>query len=328
MNESTAKDEKSSLLAVLSFNVLHYTVRPWPWILTALASMVYYANDAAVQADPESGYVRLIAEVLPVGWRGILVAGMLAAYMSTIATQLNWGASYLVNDVYRPYLKRGAGEKHYVLASRGASVLIMVLSGAVSLVLGKVTNALDYLLAIGAGTGLVLILRWYWWRINAWSEIAAMIAATVVSLILQLAVGPQGLGLSSSPYDSQVFGTYSLLITTAVVCIVTIAVTLFTKPTDQNTLVSFYRRTHPSKLGWEPIARLAPDVIVKDDWGMKLLQWALGCAMIYLALFGVGNLVFGNYGRGVIFIVLALAAAWGILSRLSNNVNEDLWETN
>lgn len=323
-----AKDEKSSLLAVLSFNVLHYTVRPWPWILTALASMVYYANDAAVKADPESGYVRLIADVLPIGWRGVLVAGMLAAYMSTIATQLNWGASYLINDVYRPYLKPGANEKHYVLASRGASVLIMILSGAVSLVLGKVTNALDYLLAIGAGTGLVLILRWYWWRINAWSEISAMVAATVVSLTLQLGIGPKGFGLTDSGYDGQVFGSYSLIITTVAVCVVTLAVTFLTRPTDQQTLLAFYRRTRPSKLGWAPIAKLAPEVKITDDWGIKLLQWALGCAMIYLTLFGVGNIVFGNYGRGTIFMVLALLAAWGILSQLSRNNDDDLWQKN
>ncbi|HXG64128.1 MAG TPA: sodium:solute symporter family protein, partial [Blastocatellia bacterium] len=172
-----AKDEKNSLLATLSFNVLHYTMRPWPWILTALAAMVYYAGNAEVQADPEFGYVRMIADVLPAGWRGILMAAMLAAYMSTVSTQLNWGASYIVNDVYRPYIRKGASERHYVMASRVASVFIMVLTGLVALKLGQVTRALDILLSIGAGTGLVLILRWYWWRVNAWSEISAMIAA-------------------------------------------------------------------------------------------------------------------------------------------------------
>lgn len=321
-----AKDEKASLLAVLSFNVLHYTVRPWPWILTALASMIYYANDAAVKADPESGYVRLIADVLPIGWRGILVAAMLAAYMSTIATQLNWGASYIVNDVYRPYLKPGASEKHYVFASRGASVLIMVLSAAVSLVLGKVTNALDYLIAIGAGTGLVYILRWYWWRVNAWSEISSMIAATVVSLTLQLVIGRSAFGLSDSAYDGQVFGTYSLLITTAIVTIVWLTVTFMTRPTDQQTLLAFYRRTRPSKLGWGPIAKLAPEVKTDDLGASKAIQFVLGCAMVYLSLFGVGNLVFGNYLRGAIFMILAFAAAWGVLSRINAKTDEGLYQ--
>jgi SSS family transporter len=321
-----SKDEKSSLLAVLSFNVLHYTIRPWPWILTALASMIYYANDSAVKADPESGYVRMIADALPTGWRGILVAGMLAAYMSTISTQLNWGASYIVNDVYRPYLKKGASERHYVMASRGASVLIMILSGAVSLVLGRVTNALDYLLAIGAGTGLVLVLRWYWWRVNAWSEISAMIAATIVSLALQLGVGPAGFGLDpKSSYDAQVFGSYSLIITTAIVTIVWLAVTFLTRPTDEKTLLQFYRLTRPSRAGWGPIAKLAPEVRPSEGGGVKWMQWALGCAMVYLSLFGVGNVVFGNYVRGGILIILSLAAGAGILAGLSRTRDEDLW---
>ncbi len=322
-----AKDEKSSLLAVLSFNIMHYTLRPWPWILTALASMIYFANDAAVKADPESGYVRMIAEVLPAGWRGIMVAGMLAAYMSTIATQLNWGASYIVNDVYRPFIKPGASEKHYVLASRASSVLIMLMGGAVSLVLGKVTNALDYLLAIGAGTGMVLILRWYWWRVNAWSEISAMVAATVVSLTLQLGVGPRGFGLDpSNSYDSQVFSTYSLVITTAIVTIVWIAVTFLTRPTDQSTLVSFYRLTRPSRGGWGPISKLAPEVAPSESWGLKWMQWALGCFMIYLSLFGVGNIIFGNYLRGLILVVLAFVAGGVILRTLSRKSDDEIWQ--
>lgn len=322
-----SKDEKSSLLAVLSFNVMHYTLRPWPWILTALASMVYFANDPAVKADPESGYVRMIADVLPMGWRGVLVAGMLAAYMSTVATQLNWGASYLVNDVYRPYLKKGANEKHYVMASRAASILIMILSGAVSLVLGRVTNALDYLLAIGAGTGLVLILRWYWWRVNAWSEISAMVAATVVSLTLQLGIGAAGFGLNpNNSYDAQKFSTYSLIITTAIVTVVWLGVTFMTRPTAQETLVAFYRRTRPGRAGWGPIAHLASDVSPTEGAAVHWLQWVLGCVMIYLSLFGVGSLIFGNYVRGIILLVLALAAGAGILTGLSRNKEEDLWK--
>ena len=319
-----AKDEKSSLLATLSFNVLHYTLRPWPWILTALASMIYFAGNAEIQADPEFGYVKMIVTVLPVGWRGILVAAMLAAYMSTVATQLNWGASYMVNDVYRAYLKKGASERHYVLASRVASVLIMMLTGLVALRLGKVTRALDILLSIGAGTGLVLILRWYWWRINAWSEISAMIAAAAVSLSLQYFVGPQGFGLSDNQHDAQLFFAYSLLITTAVVTLVWLAVTFFTKPTDDATLVAFYRRTRPSLKGWEPIARLAPDVKANDGAGVRLVQWVLGCAMIYFSLFGVGAIIFGQYLRGVIFIVISLAAGYGVFLGIRQD-DRELW---
>jgi SSS family transporter len=321
-----SRDEKSSLLATLSFNVLHYTIRPWPWILTALAAMIYYAKDASVQADPETGYVRLIADVLPVGWRGVLVAAMMAAYMSTISTQLNWGASYIVNDVYRPYMKKGASERHYVMASRVASVLIMMLTGLVALKLGKVTRALDILLSIGAGTGLVLILRWYWWRISAWSEISAMIAAAAGSLSLQYLVGPQAFGLSDSQHDSQVFFAYSLMITTGIVTIVWLGVTYLTKPTDQETLLAFYRRTRPGRTGWEPIARLAPESKPTDGGGIRLAQWALGCAMIYLSLFGIGSLVLSQCARGIILIGLSLVAGYGILYALSRKNDDDLLE--
>ena len=320
-----AKDEKASLLATLSFNVMHYTLRPWPWILTALAAMVYYAGDPAMQADPESGYVRLIVDVLPTGWRGILVAAMMAAYMSTIATQLNWGASYLVNDVYRPYMKKDASERHYVMASRVASVLIMVLTGIVALRLGHVTRALDILLSIGAGTGLVLILRWYWWRINAWSEISAMVAAAVVSLSLQYLVGPGAFGLDDSSHDAQVFFAYTLLITTAAVTVVWLTVTYLTAPEDEATLVAFYRRTRPNRKGWGPIARKVPDVAPDEGLGVKLSQWVLGCALIYLSLFGVGSIVFGQYLRGLILCVLALAAGYGILAQLRRSPDDDLW---
>lgn len=322
-----AKDEKASLLATLSFNVMHYTLRPWPWILTALAAMVYYAGDPQFKADPESGYVRLITDVLPVGWRGILVAGMMAAYMSTIATQLNWGASYLVNDVYRPFVKKDASEKHYVMASRVASVIIMILTGIVALQLGQVTRALDILLSIGAGTGLVLILRWYWWRINAWSEISAMIAAAVVSLSLQYLIGPGAFGLGDSPREGQIFFAYTLIITTAVVTAVWLAVTFLTKPESQETLVAFYRRVRPDRAGWKPIAQLAPDVSTAgSSGGVKLIQWVLGCALIYLSLFGVGNLVFGEYLSGTILCALALAAGFGVVAGLRSTPDDDLWQ--
>ena len=314
-----SKDEKSSLLAVLTFNILHYTIRPWPWILTALASMVYYAGNAAVQADPELGYVKLMTDVLPHGWRGIMLAAFGAAYMSTIATQLNWGASYLVNDLYRPYLKPGQTEHHYVGASRVASVIIMILCGLVALRLGQVTRALDLLLSIGAGTGLVFILRWYWWRVSAWSEISAMLAATITSIWLQLGVGPEGFGLSTSGRDAQVFFAYSILVTTAVVTVVWLSVTFLTPPTDKATLVAFYRHTRPSLRGWGPIAALAPDVKPEGNGWVNLRQWVLGCLTVYLSLFGIGELLLGGTLRGVIYIGASLACGAAILHALRSD---------
>ncbi|MHB1096592.1 MAG: sodium:solute symporter family protein [Gemmatimonadaceae bacterium] len=311
-----SRDEKSSLLAVLTFNILHYTIRPWPWILTALASMVYYAGNATVQADPELGYVKLMTDVLPHGWRGVMLAAFGAAYMSTISTQLNWGASYLVNDLYRPYLKPGQTERHYVGASRVASVIIMILCGLVALRLGQVTRALDLLLSIGAGTGLVFILRWYWWRVSAWSEISAMLAATITSIWLQLGVGPEGFGLTTSGRDAQVFFAYSILVTTAVVTVVWLSVTFLTPPTDKATLVAFYRHTRPSLRGWAPIAALAPDVKPEGNGWVNLRQWVLGCLTVYLSLFGIGELLLGGTLRGVIYIGASLACGAAILHSL------------
>lgn len=311
-----SKDEKSSLLAVLSFNILHYTVRPWPWILTALASMVYYAGNAAVTADPELGYVKLMTDVLPHGWRGVMLAAFGAAYMSTISTQLNWGASYLVNDLYRPYIRKDATEHHYVAVSRVASVIIMVLSALVAMRLGRVTRALDILLSIGAGTGLVFILRWYWWRISAWSEISAMFAATVTSLWLQLGVGPAGFGLSTSGRDAQIFFAYSILVTSAVVTVVWLAVTFLTPPTDQATLVSFYRRTRPSRSGWRHIAALAPEVKIDHVGWIALRQWVLGIATVYLSLFGIGEMLLGSTVRGALWVAASLACGYAIIHSL------------
>jgi Na+/proline symporter len=311
-----SRGERDSLRAVLLFNVLHYTMRPWPWIVTALASMVYFAGDPAVAADPESGYVRMMVEVLPAGWRGLMVTALLAAYMSTVSTQLNWGASYLVNDVYRPYLRRGASAAHYVLASRVASIVIMLLGGLVALRLGRVTAALDLLLSIGAGTGLVLILRWYWWRVNAWSEISAMLAATATSLYLRFALGPVGFGLDSGARDAQLFLAYGLVTTTVVVSLVWLSVTWLTAPTDTATLVSFYRRTRPGRTGWGPIAALAPEVAADARLGPGLVQWALGVAVVYASLFGTGALLFAESARGAVLLAAAAACAVALLRTL------------
>src|SRR5436309_97435 len=181
----SAKDERHSLLATLWFNVAHYAIRPWPWILVALASLILYPG----LADPETGYIRVMIDYLPSSLRGLMVAAFAAAFMSTIATQLNWGASYPVTDFYRRFVRRDATEPHYVLASRVATALLTVLSTAVAFRIESIGGAWKLLIITGAGTGAVLLLRWYWWRINAWSEVAAMITAFVVSVWLQSPAG-------------------------------------------------------------------------------------------------------------------------------------------
>src|SRR5213596_3031301 len=244
----SAKDERHSLLATLWFNIAHYAVRPWPWILAALASLILFPG----LKDPETGYIRVMIDYLPSSLRGLMIAAVAAAFMSTIATQLNWGASYLVNDFYRRFVRREAGEPHYVLASRVATGLLTVLSAAVAFQIESIGGAWRVLIITGAGTGAVLLLRWYWWRINAWSEVAAMITAFVVSVLLQTVGGLQ----SDQPLDF----AHIVLITVAVTTVVWLAVTFLTRPESDATLVAFYRRTRPSRAGWGPVAALAPDV--------------------------------------------------------------------
>ena len=294
----SAKDEKHSVLATLWFNIAHYAVRPWPWILVALASLILFPG----LADPETGYVRVMIDYLPSSLRGLMVAAFAAAYMSTIATQLNWGASYLVNDCYRRFLRRDATERHYVRASQVATVLLTVVSAVATFYMGSIAGAWKLLIVTGAGTGTVLLLRWYWWRINAWSEVSAMIAAFAVSVLLQTAGGFD----SDRPVDF----AWIMLITVAITTGAWLAVTFLTRPEPEGTLVAFYRRTRPSRAGWGPVAALAPDVRASADGLANLLDWAAGCVLIYGALFGVGKLLLHETLPGVVLLgVGAIAGA-------------------
>ena len=295
----SAKDEKNSLLATLWFSVAHYAVRPWPWILTALASLVLYPT----LADKESGFIRTIMDpnVFPAGLRGLMIAALAAAYMSTIATQLNWGASYLVNDLYRRFIAAGRDEKHYVRISQLATVALMLLSSVVTYYQASISGAWKFLMAISAGTGSVFIMRWFWWRINAWSEVSAMAASFVVSLGLTYV-------LKFDVADPRQFA-YTVLITTACSTVAWLATTFLTAPEDDRVLLAFYRKVRPGAALWGPIAALAPDVVPSRDGACNLLDFAAGCAMTYLSLFGVGKLLFGETGLGLLLLALAAAAA-------------------
>ena len=292
----SAKDEKNSLLATLWFNIAHYAVRPWPWILVALASLVLFPG----LADPETGYVRVMIDYLPSSLRGLMVAAFAAAYMSTIATQLNWGASYLVNDFYRRFLRRDASERHYVRASQAATVLLTVISAVVTLRMDSIAGAWKLLLALGAGTGSVLLLRWYWWRINAWSEVSAMIASFVVSVLLRTVGGLD----SDRPRDF----AWIMIITVAVTTVVWLATTFLTRPERDETLVAFYRRTHPARAGWGPVAARVPDVQPSAGGAANLLDWVAGCVLVYGVLFGVGKLLLHDPVPGVLLLALGAAA--------------------
>src|SRR5213083_105883 len=301
----SAKDEKHSLLATLWFNIAHYAVRPWPWILTALASLILFPG----LKDPETGYIRVLIDYLPASLRGLMIAAFAAAYMSTIATQLNWGASYLINDFWRRFVKRDGSEQYYVRASQVATVLLTLVSAEITRHMDSIGGAWKVLIVTGAGTGGVLLLRWYWWRINAWSEVAAMVCAAVVSIGLQVGFG----------YDTDQPKQFALVMiaTVAITTAVWLAVTYLTKPEPQETLVAFYRRTRPSRTGWGPVAALAPDVKASSGGLSNLLDWVAGCTLVYGALFGVGKLLLGDTGPGLLLLALAALGGFVIYRDLS-----------
>jgi len=293
-----AKDEKHSLLATLWFNIAHYAIRPWPWVLTALASLVLYPT----LVDKESGFIKTVVDpnVFPVALRGIMLAAFAAAYMSTVGTQLNWGASYLVNDFYRRFLVKTESDKHYVRVGQAVTILIMLVSCVVTYFQDSISGAWTFLIALGAGTGSVFILRWFWWRINAWSEVSAMATSFAVSMLLHF-----GLGFSMD--DPKL-----VLITVICSTAAWLATTFLTPPEDRKVLLAFYRRVRPSAALWGPVAREATDVPPRHDGLANLLDWFAGCVLIYMTLFGVGKIIFGQTHMGIAFLAVA-AVAGGVL---------------
>ncbi len=294
----SAKDEKNSLLATLWFNIAHYALRPWPWIIVALVAVVRLQHDPGFIGDPESGYIRILVSDLPASLRGLMLAAFAAAYMSTIGTQLNWGASYVVNDFYRRFWIKNKNEKHYVNASQVATIVLMLLSAIVTFYMNSISNAWKFLIALGAGTGLVYILRWFWWRINAWSEVSSMAAALITSLTLQYYFHLS----DAEPKDF----AYLVMITVLVTTIIWLVVTYITGPEKREILAAFYRRVHPSAKLWGPIAKEVTDVNPDTDGIFNLVDWLSGVAMIYSLLFGTGNIIFGNTLTGAIMIFVGL----------------------
>jgi len=288
------------MFATLWFQIAHYAVRPWPWILTALASIVLYPT----LVDKESGYVRTLMDpqVFPPSLRGIMLAAFAAAYMSTIGTQLNWGASYVVNDVYRRFVRPASSEREYVVVSQAVTVLLMVLSIYVTLHLASIEQAWKLLIVTGAGTGTVLLLRWFWWRINAWSEVSAMAIAAAVSLYLQLGLKWD----SDQPRDF----AYIMLVTVSLTTIGWLAVTWMTAPEPEATLHAFYRRVRPHGPGWRTVAAAVGIPPASPSLGREVLNACLGCVLVYAALFGVGYLLLRSAAVGIgLLVISALAAA-------------------
>src|SRR4051812_31541690 len=300
----SAKTERDGVLATLFFQVAHYAIRPWPWIITGLCTVLLYPNGIGPTHDHEAAYVQAFVDLLQTPWRGIMMAGFAAAYMSTVGTQLNWGASYLVNDFYKRFLNRDATERHYVTMSRAATVLLFLASVFVTMNLQTVEGAWKFLLAIGSGTGLVLILRWYWWRINAWSEISAMIASFVVSTIATLLLKNR-----FAPDDTLRLNATVMLVTVAVSTVVWLGVTFATKPEPDRVLEAFYRRVRPGGPGWEVVStRIGFGRESIPGGALAWTNWIAGIVAVYSSLFGIGKIVLGSLLPGLVMLAIAVVA--------------------
>src|SRR4029077_14831630 len=316
----SAKDEKNSLGATLWFNIAHYALRSWPWIITGLVARAGYSPHGGLRpsaefvANPEKGYVMVLRDFLPPSLRGLMIAAFLAAFMSTVGTQLNWGTSYLLNDLYRRFFVRRASERHYVLISKLFIVFLVILSGYTATIITSIQSGWQLLLGIGAGTGGVLLLRWYWWRINAWSEISSMIAAFVVSLSLR--------SVQFAGNSSVVFAK-TALITAGTTTIVWLVTTLVTRPVSEEKLIHFYRRVRPTVHGWKHIAALAPEIQPVRDLGANTFDWIMGCAMVYCCLFSIGELILQEWLAGFLLMAGAAASGYFIFWSLSRRG----WET-
>jgi solute:Na+ symporter, SSS family len=300
----SAKDEKHSLFATLWFQVAHYAVRPWPWILVALVALIVYPTEP----DKGATYVMLIRDLLPSGVLGLLLAAFLAAYMSTIASQTVWGTSYIINDFYRPFIKQNASEKEYVKVTRITTFLLMLLSLVVTTQFERISDAWKFILACSGGIGLVLLLRWFWWRINAWSEISAMLAPYAIYPILY--------------YKFKMDFESSLIIIVAWSTLVWVIVTFLTKPTEEKKLCEFYKKVHPGGAGWKTIAAKLPEI--KGDTGYRSLfiNYICGCVLVLFSLFGTGKLIFKEYGIAIVFFIIAIVS--GVIIYI--NLSKTGWE--
>ncbi len=307
-----AKNENHALGATLFFNVMHYALRPWPWIIVALASLVVFPDVESIsQAFPNIEKNKLghdlaypaMLTFLPTGLLGLVLASLVSAYMSTISTHLNWGSSYVVNDFYKQLVNQKASEKELVNVGRFSVVILMIISSVIALLLTNAYQLFDIILMFGAGTGLIFILRWFWWRINAWSEIAAMISSGIISI-----------ALTNEKIFSLIFSEYGLpphmkfplivLITT----IIWLAVTFITPADDNETLINFYKKTKPGGPGWSFIKKLDNTDNKKEKWIVPsgILCMIFGCLMIYSALFSTGYFIYGFTFEAFVFLFFAI----------------------
>ncbi|HWR52411.1 MAG TPA: sodium:solute symporter family protein [Bryobacteraceae bacterium] len=320
-----SKSEKDALGGTLFFNIAHYVLRPWPWILVGLCSLIVYPELSDIRrsfphVDPalvghDIAYPAML-KFLPVGWIGLMVGGLVAANSSTILTHLNWGASYLVHDFYRRFIKSDATEKHYVAAGRFSTVLLFVLSSALVFVLETAQDSFNILLQVGAGTGLLYLLRWFWWRVTAWCEIVAMVSSFAASLMFLL-LRKSGTHL----------GTHQeLLLTVALTTVCWLLMAFFGPQTDRKTLINFYVKVHPLGPGWRNVRRAAgvsdaqaAEYAGADNIPLALLGWTAGTTVIWSALFTVGNLLYGRTTYTAVLFAVFLVSGL-VLIRVVNRL--------
>ncbi|UCF18986.1 MAG: Na+:solute symporter, partial [Gemmatimonadota bacterium] len=295
---ASAKDERHSVLATLWFQIAHYCVRPWPWLIVAFAALALYP-DLRDAADPGAGFPMVMRDLAPIGLRGLLLVAFFAAFMSTISTQINWGASYLVSDFYGRFLRPGADQRHLTRVSRLVSLLILTIGSIAAYLMRNtsVDEAWKLLAALGGGTGAVFMLRWYWWRINAWSEIVAMIASLGFFLIVS--------GFVES-------NEYRLALVAALTIAAWLTATFLTAPEERETLLAFYERVRPGGPGWHPLAKLAPEVEPDRHLGLQLLAALLAAGIVYFTLPALGQLIFGYYGRALLSLLAAATCGLGV----------------
>ncbi len=304
----SAKDEKNAIGATLLFNIMHYAIRPWPWILIALASLVLYPELADIGREfpnavlgHDLGYPAMLTN-LPPGLLGIVVASLIAAFMSTISTHLNWGSSYLALDFYKRFMKPEASEKELVSVGRISTVVLMLLAALLALALSSALSTFAILLQIGAGTGLIFILRWFWWRINAYSEITGMVISFVVALFFEFTE------LGFEDYEKLIYGV-------AITTVSWITVTLLSRPTDTKTLSKFYNTITPYGNGWKPFKKLAAAENIElkttnDNFTIDLASMLLGILSVYSALFATGYVIYGNTIGATVLILVAVVSAF------------------
>ena len=325
---SSAKNEKHALLATLWFNIAHYSLRIWPWIIVAMVSIVMFPKipNEFQEMGVKVGYPLVLNALLGPGLKGILVVSFLAAFMSTIDTHLNWGTSYIINDIYKRFLVKEKSQKHYVLASKITTVIMMFFAALVALNMQSISKAWEFIFAMGAGIGLVLIMRWFWWRINAWSELSALITSIlitftleVISAIQTIKTGEQYILFNKAPI---IFGVslqvhHKLIIIVPIAIFVWVSITFLTKPEPRSQLDKFYQKIQPGGW-WGPIKENPSYTLTPVSEGF-LLQWISGIAMIYGTTFGIGHFIFGNlYYSSILFIIAII----GLISIYFNTIKK------